>query len=45
MHDVDFNEQEENSDDDIYARAEMPLVIYTPPQFGVEKTSYPKSFF
>ena len=45
MHDVDFNEQEEHSDDDIYARAEMPLVIYTPPQFWVEKTSSPKSFF
>ena len=35
MHDVEFNEQEEHSDDDIYARAKMPLVIYTPPQFGV----------
>ena len=45
MHDVDFNEQEEHSDDDIYARAEMPLVIYTPPQLGVEKNSSPKYFF
>ena len=45
MHDVEFNEQEEHSDDDIYARAEKPLVIYTPPQFGVEKTSSPKYFF
>ena len=45
MHDVEFNEQEEHSDDDIYARAEMPLVIYTPPQLGVEKTSSPKYFF
>ena len=45
MHDVEFNEQEEYSDDDIYARAEMPLIIYTPPQLGVEKTSSPKSFF
>ena len=31
MHDVEFNEQEEHSDDDIYAREKMPLVIYTPP--------------
>ena len=31
MHDVDFNEQEEHSDRDIYAPTEMPLVIYTPP--------------
>ena len=45
MHDVEFNEQEEYSDDDIYAHAEIPLVIYTPPQLGVEKTSSPKSFF
>ena len=45
MHDVEFNEQEEHSDDDIYACIEMPLVIYTPPQFGVEKTSSPKYFF
>ena len=45
MHDVEFNEQEEHSDDDIYAPAEMPLVVYTPPQLGVEKTSSPKYFF
>ena len=45
MHDVEFNEHEEHSDDDIYAPAEMPLVIYTPPQLGVEKTSSPKYFF
>ena len=45
MHDVEFNEQEEHSDDDIYARVEMPLGIYTPPQLGVEKTSSPKSVF
>ena len=45
MHDVEFNEQEEHSDDNIYARAKIPLVIYTPPQFGVEKTSSPKYFF
>ena len=45
MHDVEFNEQEEHSDDDIYAHAEMPLVIYTPPHVGVEKTSSPTSFF
>ena len=45
MHDVEFNEQEEHSDDDIYAPAEMPLVIYTPPQLRVEKTSSPKYFF
>ena len=45
MHDVEFNEQEEHSDDDIYAPAEIPLVIYTPPQLGVEKASSPKSFF
>ena len=45
MHDVEFNEQEEHSDDDIYALVEMPLVIYTPPQIGVEKTSSPKYFF
>ena len=44
MHDVEFNEQEEHSDDDIYACAEMPLVIYTPPQLGVEKISSPKNF-
>ena len=37
MHDVQFNEQEEHSDDDIYAPAEMPLVIYKPPRLGVEK--------
>ena len=45
MHDVEFNEQDEHSDDDIYARTEIPLVIYTPPQFGVEKTFSPKYFF
>ena len=45
MHDVEFNEQEEHSDDDIYAHAEMSLVIYTPPQLGLEKTSSPKYFF
>ena len=45
MHDVEFNEQEEHSDYDIYAHVEIPLVIYTPAQFGVEKTSSPKSFF
>ena len=45
MHDVEFNEQEEHSDDDIYAPATMPLVIYKPPQLGVEKTSSPKYFF
>ena len=45
MHDVEFNEEEEHSDDDIYAHAEMPLVIYTPPQCGVEKTSSQKYFF
>ena len=45
MHDVEFNEHEEHSDDDIYAHAEMPLVIYTPPQLGVEKTSSPKYVF
>ena len=45
MHDVEFNEQEEHSDDDIYGPAEMPLVIYTPPQLGVEKTSSSKYFF
>ena len=31
MHDVEFNEHEKNNDDDIYARVEIPLVIYTPP--------------
>jgi len=31
MHDVEFNQQEEHSDDDIYAPAEMALVIYKPP--------------
>ena len=45
VHDVEFNEQEEHSDDDIYARVEMPLVIYTPPQLGVDKTSSPQYFF
>ena len=45
MQDVEFNEHEEHSDDDIYARAEIPLVIYTPPQLGAKKTSSPKSFF
>ena len=45
VHDVEFNEQEDHSDDDIYARAEIPLVIYTPPQLGVEKTSSPKYLF
>ena len=45
MHDVEFNEHEEHSDDNIYAHTEMPLVIYTPPQLGVEKTSSPNFFF
>ena len=45
MHDVEFNEQEEHSDDDIYALAEMSLVIYTPPRLGVERNSSPKYFF
>ena len=45
MHDVEFNEQEEHSDDDIYAPVEMPLIIYTLPQLGVEKNSSPKYFF
>lgn len=45
MHDVRFNEHEEHSDDVIYAPAEMPLVIYKPPQLGVEKTSSPNYFF
>ena len=44
MHDVEFNEQGEHSDDDIYAHVEMPLVIYTPPQLAIEKTSSPKYF-
>ena len=44
MHDVEFNEQQDHSDDDIYAPAEIPLVIYTPPKLGVEKTSSPKYF-
>ena len=41
MHGVEFNKQEEQSDDDIYSPAEMPLVIYPPPQLRVEKTSSP----
>ena len=45
IHDVEFNEQQEHSDDDIYARAKMPPIIYTPPQLGVEKTSFLKYFF
>ncbi len=45
MHDVEFNEQEEHSDDDIYTPVEIPLVIYTPPQLGVEKTSSQEYFF
>ena len=38
LQDVEFNEHEEHIDDDIFSPIEMPLVIYTHPQLGIEKT-------